>query len=327
MNWENEALRAAALRLLLTHRVLRAKSSTVLLIELEELGFVGPTLRTQEYKLHIGKEDAFRDYLLMRWPQFPLAEAAFRCRPHAVSAIALREHRRALRALPPHVTQLNRKTWSAWAGAHSKSGRRTPPAGITLTADGTLRLRPSAGLGFVTGGGARLPLDEWGRALGEVSIPERALAGAWRLAGAMPRMVLTVENIGAFVDFQAPPWLLIAHAPGWDTRLATRFLGGLPPDLLWLHFADIDPNGLRIGLSLRRPGSDRRPRPWIPRAAQILLSTHALPLKQAWPVETLPAELRADPLLSELIATQRWLEHEPLVLLPELVEELQVLTG
>jgi hypothetical protein len=325
MNWDNDELRATALRLLLTHTVRRTKSSLELLNGLEELGFIGPTCRLQEYKLHTGKEQAFRAYLLMRWPQLPAVEAAFACQPQAVSAVALREQRRALCTLPPHLTQLNRKTWSAWAGAHSKSGRRAPPEGVRLTTDGTLRLRPNAGLGLVTGEGKELALGDWGHALGEVSIPERALANVWHPVGTMPRMILTVENIGAFVDFPAPPWLLIAHAPGWNSSLATRFIAGLPPDLCWMHFADLDPNGIRIALSMRCPGTDRQPTLWIPRAARILLSSHALPLRQAWPVETLPAELRADPLLSELIATQRWLEHEPLVLLPELVDELRAL--
>ncbi|MRX06508.1 hypothetical protein GJ697_01505 [Pseudoduganella sp. FT25W] len=322
MNWFNDPLRAAALRLLLTRRLKISKASAPWLLQLEQLGLIGPTRHVGEYQLYAEKVDALRAYLLERWPQLPEAEEAFLARPEAVTVAALRGLRRSPLVLPARVSLLNRKTWSAWAGAHSKSGLRAPPEGVLLTTDEVLRLRTNPGLEMVDEKGTRLALDGYMALLGEVPIPERALAGGWQLAGIMPRLILTVENIGAFVDFPMLPSVLILHAPGWNTLLATQFIGRLPDHIPWLHFADLDPNGLRIGLSLRCAANGKQAMPWIPRAASVLIETHALPLPQPWPMLDLPTQLLSEPVLHELIRTQRWMEHEPLVLLSDFAQEL-----
>ncbi|MRW91850.1 hypothetical protein GJ699_17790 [Duganella sp. FT80W] len=326
MNWDDDSVRAGALRLLLTRRLTSTKAAASWLLQLEQLGLIGPTRRSGEYQLHAEKVDVLRCYLLQRWPQLPEVEAAFSANPQSISTAALRAQRRSSLILPAGISRLNRKTWAAWAGAHSKSGQRAPPEGVLLTTDEVLRLRPNAGLEMV-GAGSRMELDACLALLGEVSIPERALTGEWQLAGVMPRLILTVENLGAFVDFPLVPSVLMLQAPGWNAGLATKFIARLPDNIPWLHFADLDPNGLRIGLSLRCAADGRRPAPWIPRAAGTLLSTHALPLPQPWPVQDLPASLLSGPILHELVTSQRWIEHESLVLLPEFARELYELAS
>lgn len=157
---------------------------------------------------------------------------------------------------------------------------------------------------------------------GELIVPERGLSGNWHVAGELPRLVLTVENIGAYVDFPVPPWLLLVHAPGRNTVLAIRFIDRLPSVVPWAHFGDLDPAGLDIALSIRSPVKGRKPTPWIPDIAFDLLETHSLPLDSPWPAQDLPRQLLKHPALAWLIEHQRWLEHEALVLLAGLTEEV-----
>jgi hypothetical protein len=322
MNWESDELRATALRLLLSGSVSANKIAEPLLDELDELGMVAHSRRAGEFVLCAGHKERLRRYLAVRWPQVDEAEAAFVSRPETISAVALRALRRAPLALPSDLRQLNRRTWSAWAGAHSKSGFCTPPDGVVLTTDEGLRLRANAGMQIGVEEGAALDVDVWQTLFGEVIVPERAFARDWGLWGVMPELVLTVENLGAFVDFPSPPWLLLVHAPGRNTALATKFVSRLPGNIPWAHFGDMDPAGLKIAMSIHRHGDCRSPVPWVPRAAAELLETHTLPLESSWPEQDLTPGLLDNLVIKWLIKHQRWLEHEAVVLLPGFAQEL-----
>jgi hypothetical protein len=322
VNWDSDELRSAALRLLLLGAIRSTKVAGPLLAELEELGLVTPSTRKNEFLLLPQCKEKFRRYLGVRWPQLDVVESAFFARPETISAAALRSLRRLPLSLPAGVTQLNRRTWSAWAGAHSKSGYRTPPEGLLLTSDEVLRLRTNAGLQFVSEDSESLAADVSQRIFGELIVPERGLARNWRVSGVLPKLVLTVENIGAYIDLPVPQWLLLIHAPGRNTRLATGFIDRLPAGIPWVHFGDVDPAGLDIALSIHGHKQDRRPIPWIPGVASELLETHALPLDSPWPQHRLPPDLLNNPVLKWLVAHQRWLEHETAVLLPGFAEEL-----
>jgi hypothetical protein len=323
VNWDSDELRAAALRLLLSGSTKSSKAAEPMLGELEELGLVTPAPRQGEFLLQRRHTEKLRHYLVARWPQLGEAESAFAAQPDMISAASLRALRRLPLQLPHGIDKLNRKTWSAWAGAHSKSGFRGPPDSIVLTSDEGLRLRPNAGLQIIGDNGLSLPIDAMQALFGEVMVPERAFARKWRVSGVLPKLVLTVENIGAFVDLPAPPWLLVLHAPGRNTALATRFVARLPAHIPWAHFGDLDPAGLDIAMSIRAHGHGRRPVPWIPRAAAALLETHGLPLGSPWPERDWPKSVEENPVLQWLSKRQRWLEHEAVVLLPGIVEELE----
>lgn len=322
MNWSNDELRAVALRLLLSGSVRISKVSAPMLVELEELGVITPSTRKGEFLLPARQKDRLRQYLVARWPQFSEAESAFASCPGKITAPALRNMRRLPLELPDGIRELNRRTWSAWAGAHAKSGFKGAPDGIVLTSDEGLRLRASASLQIASEEGLSIPLDGLQALLGEVMVPERAFGRNWLVSGLMPELILTVENIGAFVDFPAPPQMLLVHAPGRNTALATRFMARLPADIPWAHFGDLDPAGLDIALSIRSSGHGRRPIPWIPLAATALLETHSLPLESPWPERVWPEAVQDNPVLRWLTTRHRWLEHEPVVLLPGLAEEL-----
>jgi hypothetical protein len=322
MKWEGDEQRALGLRLLLTTRARASKVTAPLLAELEELGLVAPARCAREYVLRPQKTDALRHYLTARWRGLAAAELAFSSRPDTISASALREWKRAQLILPAGIGQINRRTWSAWAGAHSKSGHSTPPNGIVLTTDESLRFRPNAGLQIFGEGGIQLPLEAMQTLLGEVAIPERGFCHPWWIVGKMPGLIITVENRGAFIDFPICPEVLLINCPGRNTALATRFIDRLPVNIPWYHYPDLDPEGLRIALSIHCADQLRRPVIWIPRAAEDLLATHALPLESAWPELDLPSKLLGNPVLTWLMVEQCWLEHEALVLLSCFGEEL-----
>ena len=323
MNWESDALRAVVLRLLMLGQVRATRQAAPLFVELEELGLVVPTSRAAYYRRRPGKAAALREYVAQRWDGLAAAELAFSCHPWTISAAALRGARRARLTLPAGLQRLNRKTWSAWAGAHSKSGHVTAPHGMVLTADETVRVRPNRGLRMAMAEPCvELPLDALQAFLGEVAIPERGFGHAWRLDGVMPELIVTVENRGAFVDFPSVDGLLVVHAPGRNTALATRFISALPANIPWVHFPDLDPAGLDIALSLHCGEPPRRPLTWIPRAAAGVLASHALPLDAPWQTDGWPRHLLDDPVLAWLIRKQCWLEQEGLVLLPRFLDEL-----
>lgn len=322
MRLESDELRTVVLRLLLRNGVRATKLTTPMLIELEELGMVTPAKSAGQYVLRADKTDALRRYVAVRWPGLAAAESAFSTRPGKISAAALRELRRTPLRLPPDIRRLNRKTWSAWAGAHSKSGHCGSPQGLVLTSDESLRLRPNAGLWIFGGRSGPLLLDTVQSLFGEVAIPERGFEPQWRLGGIMPDLIITVENRGAFIDFPSVPRVLLLHAPGHNTVLATRFIGRLPNDIPWLHFPDFDPGGIAIAMLICCRKQLRRPVTWIPVVALTLLETHALPLDLPWPPLNLPPKLRDDPVLTWLIQNQCWLEQEALVLMPQFAEEL-----
>jgi hypothetical protein len=151
--------------------------------------------------------------------------------------------------------------------------------------------------------------------LGEVSIPERALLDGLAFEGAI-RAVLLVENLGAWRDLSPPPGWLLAHVPGWDTATVGHLLDrieGIPV----VHFGDLDPNGVRIFLHLRRRASNLK---WfLPEFWFELVDVCGLPT--TWPqdldLDFAPAPVRA------LAARGLWLEQERIVFDPRMVEALE----
>ena len=132
--------------------------------------------------------------------------------------------------------------------------------------------------------------------------------------------VLLVENLGAWRDLPAPPDWLLVHVPGWDTATAGHLLDrviGVPI----IHFGDLDPNGVRILLSLRRRVPDLKwflPDFW-------LRSADSRGLRGGWPPD-LDLDFAPRP-VREMAARGIWLEQEPIVLDPRTVEALESMTG
>jgi hypothetical protein len=81
--------------------------------------------------------------------------------------------------------------------------------------------------------------------------------GGTTFSGTTPKLILTVENLGPYLDINVPADCLVAHVPGWDTR-TIRMVFELLPTVPCVHFGDLDPNGVRIIRHLRgfRPQID-----------------------------------------------------------------------
>jgi hypothetical protein len=141
---------------------------------------------------------------------------------------------------------------------------------------------------------------------GEVSIPERAFNEDLTLEGTI-RAVLLVENLGAWRDLPALEGWLFAHVAGWDTATVVLLLdraGGVP----FIHFGDIDPNGVRVFLHLRKRYPDLR---WfVPSFWRDLVDLKGL--RAEWPDDLDLGD--APELVRDLALRGLWLEQESLVI-------------
>jgi hypothetical protein len=180
--------------------------------------------------------------------------------------------------------------------------------------DGLVRMRPNAGLQLAKGG-TTLECDLLCSVLGETVITERALLDGLRLAGTLPDAILSVENRGSFMDLQAPAGWLVVHVAGWDTH-TMRELSKQLTQIPWVHFGDIDPNGVAIVRHLRQSRPDLV---WfLPAFWSEFLERHGRP--KNWPEDL----IREDdpPLVQEMAARGLWMEQECVAVDGRLLEAL-----
>ncbi|MEO1334218.1 MAG: Wadjet anti-phage system protein JetD domain-containing protein, partial [Myxococcota bacterium] len=224
--------------------------------------------------------------------------------------------------VPDLPNRINRRTAAALTAPHSKAGltsaRRDALGATDPTHDGSVRLRPPPGLSAHTNAGS-VNLSEIASVLGEVSVPERAFLDGLTFEGTI-RATLLVENLGAWRDLPAPTGWLLVHVPGWDTATVGHLLDRLS-DVPIIHFGDIDPNGVRILLHLRRrvPGLH-----WfLPDFWFELAETTGLRAK--WPSDLdlgfAPKRVR------RLAAQDLWLEQERIVVDPRIGGALEAVVA
>jgi hypothetical protein len=314
------------LALLQQAEVTRNKGNRALLDWLQEVGWVGQGPRRDLLRLVPARRAEIEARLDALWPDWRLNLDALDREGLTRDPSGLRQlHRRRLPLAQPPA-QIHRKTWMARFGAHSKAGipDEHPPEGITLTDDDLLRLRPNQGLVLLLSDGTERECSQWAAPLGELIVPQRALEQGLALTGTQPRWIMTVENLGAYVDLPAPSEALVIHQPGWNTRLAARLIALLPPGLPWWHFGDLDPKGLAIFSSLGEATS--RPRHFVPAWWADYLDTHALATSEGWPkAQGHEGDPKGPELVMRLRTKGLWLEQEAILLDPRLVEELALL--
>ncbi|WP_020506934.1 Wadjet anti-phage system protein JetD domain-containing protein [Lamprocystis purpurea] len=325
LSWQDPDLQWTLVTLLEFGEIRRNAANATLVDWLREAGWVGQGSRRDLFLLRPAKRAAVAVRLAEGWPDWQRDLAALAAAGLPCDAAGLRQLRRCgvpLAALPP---RLHRKTWMARFGAHSKAGTpdALPPPTLVLTDDDLLRLRPNRGLALRFADGEVRDCDDWVRPLGELVIPQRALCDGLSLCGTLPRWVMTVENLGAYLDLPAPSQALVVHQPGWNCRLARHLIGLLPAEVSWWHFGDLDPEGLAIFAALG--GELRRPRLFLPDWWSDYLDTHALPLGpgQGWPGTESD---RGAGLLALLRRRGRWLEQEAILLDPRLPDSLAGIT-
>lgn len=219
----------------------------------------------------------------------------------------------ALRALPTAAGFVHRKVWNALSAAGSKVPSRIATE-AALTDDWAQRGRVSCPTLLKTALGV-VDLLQQTRLLGEFSIPERCWLEASGFDGDLPRLVVTVENLGPLVDLQLPTRCMLLFSQGAAVHGAAAMLRALP-HAQWFHFGDLDNAGIESGLRLAQL-SGRGARFYIPSFASEFLP-RALPVRQAWR-HTPPAH----PVTDELIRRNAWLEQEVFLLDERLREDLQ----
>lgn len=322
MIWETDTARLALLELLSQGTLKRRIAQAAVYDALAELPWTRKTGRRDE----IGVVEARRPELVALidrvWPAWravltDLVAAGLKPTPEGYRRYL--DHGRAagIEGLPDRI---NRRTAAALTAAHSKAvltdARRDALGETCPTHDGTIRLRPPAGLSARTDAGT-IDLTQVASVLGEVSIPERAFLDGLVFEGRI-RALLLVENLGAWRDLPAPPGWLLAYVPGWDTATVGHVLDcftGVPV----VHFGDLDPNGVRIMLHLRRRAPHLR---WLLPDFWGELAD-GCGQRATWPADL---ELDFAPgWVRELVARGLWLEQERIVLDPRMGDALEAM--
>ena len=321
MIWESDNARLALLELLSRGRLRRRRTQSEAYDALAELPWTRATGRRDEINVAEERRTELAGLIDRVWPAWrdvfaDLVAAGLPPTPDGYGRLLDMERAAAIPELPERI---NRRTAASLTASHSKASlteaRRGALGEADPTHDGSIRLRPPAGLSARTANGV-VDLSGIAEVLGEVSIPERALLDGLAFDGSI-RAVLLVENLGAWRDLSPPPRWLLAHVPGWDTATVGHLLDrieGIPV----VHFGDVDPNGVRIMLHLRRRAPNLKwflPEFWFELA-------EACGLRAMWPqdidLEFAPAQVRA------LAARGLWLEQERIVLDPRMADALEL---
>ncbi len=216
--------------------------------------------------------------------------------PRVVEALPVLRRQRTVTGL------VNRRNWNAAAGLGPKHAPQTESSAI-LTRDWIVRFRPNQGLRAQVGEG-ELDLDQMALLLTECALPERLWLKFSAFTGTLPRLVMTCENLGAYVDLPLPRSAMAIFSPGADIEAAAALLNALP-HARWIHFGDIDPDGLQIAESLGRETG---------RAVEFYVPSFAEEYLPGRPTETPWKDIPDRPIFRELKRTQKRIFHEVFML-------------
>jgi hypothetical protein len=318
--WETDNARLALLELLSRGTLKRRRAQVEAYDALAELSWTRATGRRDEIGVVAERRTELAGLIDRVWPAWRgvLAELVVAGLPPTPEGYGQLLDRARAASLPELPDRINLRTATALTGPHSKvvltEARKGALGETAHTHDGSIRLRPPAELSARTTAGV-IDLSGVAAVLGEVSIPERALLDGLVFEGTI-RAVLLVENLGAWRDLPQPTGWLFAHIPGWDTATAGHFLDRLS-EIPIVHFGDLDPNGVRILLHLRRRASELR---WLLPDFWFELA-ETCGLRATWPpdlaLDFAPTQVR------ELAARGLWLEQERIVLDARMADALE----
>ena len=184
-----------------------------------------------------------------------------------------------------------------------------------LSEEDIVPLRPTDG-SIIERGERSIDASALASIAGEAVLNERALKGRTKLAGRKPEAALLVENLGPYLDLQAPENWMDIHVPGWNTATVKHLLEQMNTVPL-LHFGDLDPGGVEIVSHLRQGHPRLR---WaVPEFWREYV--HERTLRKRWP-DNLVLQ-GAPPLVHELKESGLWLEQESIMLDPRLTGALR----
>lgn len=209
---------------------------------------------------------------------------------------------------------VNRRNWNAAVGLGPKHKAKIQAQGL-LTKDWVLRFRPNKGLVGVHDKG-KVDLAEMATVWTECVIPERAWLGFKAFSGVLPKAIITCENLGAYIDLPVSETTLVIFSPGADTEAAIILLK-MFPTAMWMHFGDLDPEG--IDIAKRIAGE-------LKREMNLLIPFFAEDyLDAAKPVETEWSEIPDIPLLAVLKEKKKRIFQEVFMLDGRMLEVLEIM--
>lgn len=198
---------------------------------------------------------------------------------------------------------VNRRTWNAAVGLGPKHTAKLKTPAVQ-TKDWVLRFRPNKGLQG-TRGTDTIDFSHVAAAETECTYPERAWMAFNAITGIEPRVMVSCENLGAYVDMEIPDDVLLVYSPGADCDAAVALLSLLPM-VPWIHFGDIDPEGIAISHQIGKR---------LGREAKILIPSFAEDyLDASQPTLTPWRDSGQHPVLMELKKRQKRIFQEVFVL-------------
>lgn len=308
------ALEAALLlRLLEQGRAKEGRRNQLLVQRFRSAGWLQPSTRRDEWLAKPQALPALRQRLAELLPDWEGEVRRLRdlgLDPYDATAIACIPR---LQQPPAPFALLNRRNWMAATGLGPKRTAKLAPPG-RLTKDWVMRIRCNAQLRLQWPDRTR-DLTAHTDAEGEVLLSERQWLqrAGWERGGSQGT-VISIENRGAYIDPPVPSGCLFVESSGWNVEVAVELLRSLP-EWQWLHFGDIDPDGLEIAIHIS--GATGRPlRFYVPSfATEYLDLPHATGLR--WPAAA--GEL---PALAPFTTTGLGLSQETFVTDPRLADDL-----
>jgi len=306
---------ACLARLLETGTIRSGRKNAALIHRFETACWVMLGSRKEEWVLRSGKAPDLENRLSILLPTWRADFELLRSigRDHFdVSDIAALPMLR--RNTNPSGRMVNRRNWNAAVGQGPKHKAKIPSQCL-LTKDWVLRFRPNKGLEGVNDKGI-IDLAEMAAEWTECVIPERAWVGFKAFSGVLPRTVITCENLGAYIDLPASESTLVIYSPGADTEAAIALLKMFPA-AMWMHFGDLDPEG--IDIAKRIAGE-------VGRDMNLLIPFFAEDyLDAAKPVETAWDEVPSIQLLTELKKKKKRIFQEVFMLDGRLLKALDIM--
>jgi hypothetical protein len=229
--------------------------------------------------------------------------------------------RLSVRCVPRKLKKINRRTLSAWERKHSKVSFGAVSEQFkeaTVTIDEITRIRLPSGSKLLLKDGTSSDCDLNRSLFGEVNIPERAWNHIQQIDAPDSRVIFSIENKGAFVDFPDIPFMTLIFCPG-DNISAMREVISRIAQQPTVHFGDLDPKGIEIYEMLRREGLVQYH--FIPTFTEEFLPTHAMSCETVWPQRDY-SQLHSA--IAKLVTMRSWLEQEALVLDSRFQQEIEL---
>lgn len=209
----------------------------------EKAGWIMPSTRRSEWAVRPGAMAALTARLTKLLPQWVSDFALLRAhkldpmKPQDIEALPV------LRRRPDATGMINRRNWTATAGLGPKRKGILETEAL-LTTDWVMRLRPNRGL-VAQWDDYSTDLWEMANTWMECPIPQRLWMRFQGFTGTLPAVVVSCENLGAYIDLPLPEDALTVFSPGTHIELAVELIKKLPA-AAWVHFGDLDPEGLAI---------------------------------------------------------------------------------